>query len=436
LARVISMISRRHLRNHSYEEVKIHLKKFVEKRLGINQDQQELIVRYLKERSEEVKGKACFGIVYDVTNYCNLNCAHCAVNAKLTNLPIENISFETSLDEVRTILEKLHHYVISRSFPRSFLMFGGGEPTLRPDFEDILKIAARLFGRDNIGFNSNGTCVTPDELIQLGKCVSIVEISIDGLEKYHNNWRDPKRITKVTNPFKSTFDLVSQVVQDRKINNKLEVSSVPTKDNLIELPQLVEFLRQTGVRNYSIHRAMPVGRMALRLDRVPDARDYAHLLLLMAKQKQTARMPKLHLHHSLESIYSALLIGLDIHHADLLMSSGRHSIGIDPEGNVFFDPWSVVDPFRRLVSGNLLESTSDMADLIESEDSVIRITDDITRKRLRCKACRMPCCGGMRFNALSYYLSRLRATGLLDIHEGHFIDGLSQIDPACPLSDG
>jgi MoaA/NifB/PqqE/SkfB family radical SAM enzyme len=333
------------------------------------------------------------------------------------------------------ILDKIRRYCDSKGYSKAFVMFGGGEPTLRPDLEEVLKHASTLFGVENVGFNSNGVNLSKEYMSAVERYVGTIEISIDGLEHYHNQWRDPRNRSRTGNPFREAIGLISDLVKDRNFQDKIEVSSIITKDNIEQLPELVTYLDSIGVRKYGIHRAMPVGRMALHLDKVLDAHGYVRLLLMIAEQKGTSPMKGLHLHHSLESIYSALFLGRDIHLADLPMASGRHSIGIDPMGNVFFDPWSVVKPYNRFSAGNLLRADADMLDMMDSEDSIIKIADDIAKRRTRCKACRMECGGGMRFNAMAHYISSRPLVGRSDIDEGHFLTGLSQIDPACPLYD-
>jgi MoaA/NifB/PqqE/SkfB family radical SAM enzyme len=311
-------------------------------------------------------------------------------------------------------------------------VFGGGEPTLRADFRDVVRHAYRLFGKEGVGFCTNGTTVSVDDLLALEKYLSFMQISIDGPEAYHNQWRDPKKRSLITNPFQKSIAVVSEAVKHKNLRRILEVSSIVTKDNLDLLADFIKFLEELGLKNYSIHRAMPVGRMALHLDKVPDMHDYLKLLLTIARIRKVSSM-HIHLHHSLESIYSALLIGKDIHQADLPMSSGRHSIGVDAKGNVYFDPWCFVVPFNKLVAGNLLERDVKLWEIMESKGSVIRLADEITKKKTRCKQCLVDCSGGMRLNAMAYYVCKLVGEIRIDVSESHLLAGLSQIDPACPL---
>lgn len=178
---------------------------------------------------------------------------------------------------------------------------------------------------------------------------------------------------------------------------------------------------------------MPVGRMGARLAKIPSMEQYIQLLLGIADIRAHSRMVGLHLHHSLESIYSVLFLGRDIHKSSLLTGSGRHSIGLDPEGNVYFDAWGVIPPFSKLGAGNLLKDGVEAADVIDGPQSMIRLADEISKRRLRCRQCRMDCSGGMRFNALGHYVYRTTGRLAASATEAQLVAGLSEIDPACPL---
>jgi len=406
---------------------------FLSERLKLKEEDKGTVIEYLKKRRQKVRGKERFGIVFDATHYCNLICRHCAVNANLTTKSSSQIQFETSTEDVHTIIDKVGDYSRSRKYP-IFFMFGGGEPTLRPDFEDIVRYACKKFGEGSVGFNTNGTTLSLDDLLRL-KHVSTIEISLDGFEEYHNSWRGPEKISSVSNPYRRTIDLVLSAVQHRAMQEKIEVTSIATKDNISQIPRFIAYIFSLGVRNYSIHRAMPVGRMIHCLNKIPNMSEYAELFVATAKIANEVCMNDLHVHHSLESIYSALLLGEDLHLTFLPMASGRHSIGIDPHGNVHFDPWCMVRPYDKLTPGSLLDSNARLADFLETEGSAMKIVDDLSKKKFRCKRCLMQCGGGMRFNAMATYIAKLTELVETDILESHLLAGLSQIDPACPLSE-
>lgn len=414
------------------KETADNLRAFAMKQLGLTEEDMMILLEYLNKRKTEVEGKERFGTVFDVTHHCNLICKHCAVNANVVSGRSCEIHFEMPTEDVKTIVDKVHEYAHSKEY-QIFLMFGGGEPTLRPDFKDLIKYTYNKIGRDSIGFNTNGTIFSEDDLLEIQKYVNTIEISVDGFEEYHNRWRKPCRESELANPYRKAIELIVAAIQHKKLQPKIEVTSIATKGNIYQLPRFMSYISTLGVQNYSIHRAMPVGRMAAHLSQIPDFREYAELFVAVARIKDSLPMRDLHIHHSLESIYSALLLGEDLHLTYLPTSSGRHSLGIDPYGNVYFDPWCVVKPYNILTAGSLLNPSAKLADMIENGGTAIKIANDLSKKRLRCRQCRMNCGGGMRFNAMANYIANLSEHVKAEIHESHLLAGLSQIDPACPL---
>ncbi|HSY49143.1 MAG TPA: radical SAM protein [Thermoanaerobaculia bacterium] len=419
-------------RTFGAEGAKDALRAFLLERLALTDADYDAIVKYLQTRAAEVRGKDTFGIVYDITRVCNLECAHCCVSAIFKRDP-GDAKFETTTDQVFTILDKVHAYTSSKGFPNVFLIFGGGEPTIRPDFPEVAQHAHELFGVAGVGINSNGTTLNVDQLLALSEHLGFIEISIDGFESYHNAWRDPKTRTMFDSPYAKTLGLVLDALKYEELAEKIEVSSAVTTENINDLRAFAEHLASLGVRQYSVHRAMPVGRMGLRFDRIPSMEQYARLLIDVAWLRANTPLTTLHLHHSLETIYSVLFLGHDIHASELLTGSGRHSIGLDPQGNVYFDPWCVVPPFNRLAAGNLLTDGSTLKEIVETEGSLIRIADEYAKQEVRCNGCRMKCSGGMRFNALGHFLFSRFGNKINDATVPDMVAGMSEIDPACPL---
>jgi MoaA/NifB/PqqE/SkfB family radical SAM enzyme len=406
------------------------LDKYLVDRLGATPKDLDRFRIYLKRREQQISGKDTLGFVYALTRFCNLACLHCGADASYRRITSEE-PFELTSEQVVQIIEQVHSYA-SKSGMKPFFMFGGGEPTLRPDFKELLATAAAMFGAKNVGFCTNGTAMPPDAVLALQEYVGLIETSLDGLQNYHNQWRRSAGNHAETDPFRSTLALVDAALASSETATKLEVSSVVTRDNMTQLPTLGRFLQDRGLRNYSVHRAMPVGRMARHRDKIPTAEQYFAFILSMLPLCESSDGLSFHIHHSLESIYSALLLGRDIHSTSLLTGSGRHSIGIAWDGSVHFDPWSLVQPYSRLSPGNLL--TARLSPILDDERSIMHLILVAQRGSVRCRACKMPCTGGMRFNAISDFLWEATKGHPERASDGQVVASVSQLDPACPVS--
>lgn len=379
-----------------------------------------------KRRSQKAIGDDTFGVVFAVTKFCNLTCRHCAVGAHYLNRPVSATDGDLTKGQIFAIIDKVKRYGVEMKLP-VFFMFGGGEPTLRDDFQDIVIHAASAFGEANVGFCTNGTYRPTPDVLGLAKYVGLLEVSLDGFEAYHNQWRTPGHLGHQMNAFDRTVNLIKAAVV--ACPEKLEVTSVATRDNLDTLPDFARFVRNLGVRNYSIHRPIPVGRMGSQRTKIPGVAEYYHLLASMATVAAENEQFQLHLHHSLESIHSAILLGSDIHWSDLPMGSRRHSIGISWDGSVHFDPWSLVPPFHYLSPGNLLDTGRELADFWQSPDSILGLVAHAKKANVRCRCCREKCSGGMRLSAMTDFLVNREG----DLTVGDMLAAVSSVDPACPL---
>ena len=77
----------------------------------------------------------CLGNI-DVTNRCNLSCDFCFANAK-----VQERVYEPSFDQIKEMLAALRG---ERPIPTPAVQFSGGEPTLRDDLPDIIKLAKKM----------------------------------------------------------------------------------------------------------------------------------------------------------------------------------------------------------------------------------------------------------------------------------------------------
>ncbi|KKM63490.1 hypothetical protein LCGC14_1510930 [marine sediment metagenome] len=83
----------------------------------------------------------------DLTNRCNLNCPVCFANSNAAGYV-----YEPTFDQVVTMMQRLRDY---RPTPATCIQFSGGEPTLHPDFLQIVSKAAEM-GFSNIQIATNG----------------------------------------------------------------------------------------------------------------------------------------------------------------------------------------------------------------------------------------------------------------------------------------
>jgi len=106
-------------------------------------------------------------------------------------------------------------------------------------------------------------------------------------------------------------------------------------------------------------------------------------------------------------------------------------IGIDPWGNVYFDPWFMTKPWSTLKGGNLLNENTSLEEIFQR--GLLAIVKSYTARDVRCLGCRKSCSGGSRIAAAATYIASL-GLKTSQVTENHILTGLTQIDPACPLT--
>ena len=124
---------------------------------------------------------------FGITSRCNLRCRTC----NIWKTPSKNFNKELTVKEIKKIF---------KSFPSNFswLTISGGEPFLRKDFADIIKIAKQeLPSLSIISINTNGTL--RKEIISSLKQITNLDIpniyltfSIDGPKEIHDKIRGIK----------------------------------------------------------------------------------------------------------------------------------------------------------------------------------------------------------------------------------------------------
>jgi len=179
-----------------------------------------------------------------LTNRCNLSCWYCFFYAKKG----ESI-YEPSLGHIR---EMLRHMKNQKPVGANAIQFTGGEPTLRDDIIEIVKIA-REEGYEHVQFNTNGIELARNfELVKDLKeaGVNVVYMSFDG-------------VTPRTNP-KNYWETPDALENCRKVG--LHVVLVPTLINGVNDHEIGAMIRfATGnidiVRSLNIQPVSLVGMM-------------------------------------------------------------------------------------------------------------------------------------------------------------------------------
>jgi len=119
-----------------------------------------------------------------VTNRCNLRCSYCFMNAGASG-----VVYEPTLEQIKELLTQARN---ERPMGSKAIQITGGEPTIRDDLLDIVKMA-KDSGFSHVQVNTNGLKLAESveycKKLKEGK-VNTVYMSFDGVTKETNPWID------------------------------------------------------------------------------------------------------------------------------------------------------------------------------------------------------------------------------------------------------
>ena len=156
-----------------------------------------------------------------VTNRCNLRCSYCFMNAGASG-----VVYEPTMDQMRELMIQARN---ERPMGSKAIQITGGEPTVRDDLLDIVRMAKEV-GFSHVQVNTNGLKLadSADYCKQLkDEKVNTIYMSFDGVTKETNPWIDQCK---------------KAIVNLRKINLKVVLVPVLIGDkNLHETGKIVRF---------------------------------------------------------------------------------------------------------------------------------------------------------------------------------------------------
>jgi radical SAM protein with 4Fe4S-binding SPASM domain len=169
-----------------------------------------------------------------ITSRCNLKCRHCYIgDARQIDLPA---------DKIMSLLEEFEKIQGLR------LLISGGEPLLHSDFWGINDALPR-FGFRSI-LLTNGTLIDRQTASRLK--VHEVQVSLDGIGQSHDMLRGRGTFVKAVNSLR-------QLV---KAGKDVSVATMVHGGNLDDFPELEEFVKEIGVKEWNVDVPCIAGRLA------------------------------------------------------------------------------------------------------------------------------------------------------------------------------
>jgi MoaA/NifB/PqqE/SkfB family radical SAM enzyme len=182
------------------------------------------------------------GATFEITRKCNLKCQYCYIDSKKSGVDL-------TTDEWKRIIDR------TAALDIKYLLFSGGEPTLRTDFIELLRYADGL--SMITALRSNGTVLTQDMVGELAsiKNLSSFCLSLDGATIETNDTLRGK------GSFISVLD-AAHLLKSAGIPTYLETTF--STANLSQGEHFVVIAKALGIEGLVVRQILSCGRAATK----------------------------------------------------------------------------------------------------------------------------------------------------------------------------
>ncbi|CAI1492849.1 Putative Fe-S oxidoreductase [Thermococcus nautili] len=178
-------------------------------------------------------------VVFELTENCNLNCAHC-YRIK------ERAPLYMPLEAFKRIIDFLSEPLLVG------IELTGGEPTLHPNFVEIVEYAAERL--ELVGVLTNGLYLPPGTIEKLSSYMDKLFFSVS-LDSHDPTFHDEFRGLK--GAWKRTVENIKRLT-DAGFNVRIAMTIVP--ENIDHVEKVAELAVELGVKMFTYSPMLPFGR--------------------------------------------------------------------------------------------------------------------------------------------------------------------------------
>lgn len=224
-----------------------------------------------KEREEHILKD----LFWECTLSCNAKCKHCGSSA-------ENKKYEGELttEEIKSAFKQIAN---DMDASKILINVTGGEPLVRQDLCEVMKYATNELGF-HWGMTTNGILLNDENIQKLKKAnMETISISIDGLEKTHDEFRGvPGSYKKIIKNIKN--------LKEADFVNRIEVTTVFHKKNIDQLNELYKTVLDLGIDSWRLISMDPIGRANENDDLLLNGKEIKRILDFIKSKKNNKKM--------------------------------------------------------------------------------------------------------------------------------------------------
>lgn len=224
-----------------------------------------------KEREEHILKD----LFWECTLSCNAKCKHCGSSA-------ENKKYEGELttEEIKSAFKQIAN---DMDASKILINVTGGEPLVRQDLCEVMEYATNELGF-HWGMTTNGILLNDENIQKLKKAnMETISISIDGLEKTHDEFRG------VPGSYKTIIKNIKKL-KEADFVNRIEVTTVFHKKNIDQLNELYKIMLNLGLDSWRLMSMDPIGRANKNDDLLLNGEEIKRILDFIKSKKHNKKM--------------------------------------------------------------------------------------------------------------------------------------------------
>jgi radical SAM protein with 4Fe4S-binding SPASM domain len=214
-------------------------------------------------------------LFWECTLRCNFFCKHCGSNAKN-----EVFQDELTITEIKKCFKE-----IAEDFDAKKIMLAitGGEPLVRKDIFEVMSYASEL--GFPWGMVTNGFLVDKDIVEKMKKAdMRTIVVSIDGLEKNHDDFRGIK------GAYKKAINAVN-LLAEAKFLDDLQITTTIHRGNIKELEKMYQTFSLLGITSWRVFGVDPIGRAENNKELLLNDQEFKVLLdFIKEKRRQSKKI--------------------------------------------------------------------------------------------------------------------------------------------------
>ena len=312
-----------------------------------------------KMKEEELKKHTLIDLFWECTLSCNAKCKHCGSSAEK-----RKYEGELTTEEIKNAFKQIAHDMNAHQI---LINVTGGEPLVRQDLCEVMEYATKKLGF-HWGMTTNGILLNDENIEKLRKAnMETISISIDGLEKTHDEFRG------VPGSYKIITENIKKLRQADYVKH-IQVTTVINKSNIKELEELYNVMLGLDLDSWRLASMDPIGRAKENNELLLDGKELKQVLDFILKKNKEK---KLQLSYGCPG-FLGLKYEKDVRGYYFNCRTGINVASILYNGDLFVCP--NVPRIKRLMQGNI--RTDNFKDVWDNKYKEFR-----TKDRTKCAEC-------------------------------------------------